>query len=282
MHPYQEALQQSGYDYKLKYTTQPNSKQNRNRQRQITWFNPPFSSNVSTNIGSSFLKLIEKSFPRNNPLRKIFNKNTLKLSYSCMPNIKAIINSNNKRKISKHKEQHQQELQQTQHTQQARNHLDHQQKPQQTNTNMPVKVSKNCNCRNKDTCPLNGECLVSNIIYQATISTADKVDTYVGSTATTFKTRYGNHKLSFNNEKHMNATGLSRHAWNLKKNNIEHSITWKIIQKSNPYTSATKRCNLCTTEKFFIICQPERSTLNKRNELVSACRHRQKFLLENT
>ena len=42
-----------------------------------------------------------------------------------------------------------------------------------------------------------------------------------------------------------------------------------------------KRCNLCLKEKFLIICPPELSTLNKRNELVSSCRHRNKALLRN-
>jgi hypothetical protein len=32
-------------------------------------------------------------------------------------------------------------------------------------------------------------------------------------------------------------------------------------------------------EKYFIICKPKMATLNKRNELVSACRHNKKFLL---
>ena len=33
--------------------------------------------------------------------------------------------------------------------------------------------------------------------------------------------------------------------------------------------------------KFFIICKPEMSTLNSRNELTSCCRHARKFLLKN-
>ena len=39
--------------------------------------------------------------------------------------------------------------------------------------------------------------------------------------------------------------------------------------------------NLCLWEKYFIICKPKMATLNKRNELVSACRHNKKFLLSN-
>ena len=51
--------------------------------------------NVETNIGKRFLKLVKKHFPRNN-FRIIFNKNTIKISYSCMRNISSIIASHNK------------------------------------------------------------------------------------------------------------------------------------------------------------------------------------------
>ena len=52
----------------------------KNRRRNITWFNPPYSQNVSTNIGRRFRTLISKHFPRNSKLSKVFNTNTLKLS----------------------------------------------------------------------------------------------------------------------------------------------------------------------------------------------------------
>ena len=74
-------------------------------------------------------------------------------------------------------------------------------------------------------------------------------------------------------------TELSKHLWQLKEANKEFNITWKILAKAKSYTNLTKRCNLCTTEKFFLICRPHMATLNKRNELVSTCRHRRKFIL---
>ena len=67
----------------------------KNRRRNRTWFNPPYSQNVSTNIGRRFRTLISKHFPRNSKLSKIFNTNTLKLSYSCMPNMAAVISHHN-------------------------------------------------------------------------------------------------------------------------------------------------------------------------------------------
>ena len=56
------------------------------RQRKISWFNPPFSKNVSTNVGAKFLKIIVEKIPED--LRKYFNRNTIKVSYRYMSNIK--------------------------------------------------------------------------------------------------------------------------------------------------------------------------------------------------
>ena len=112
----------------------------------------------------------------------------------------------------------------------------------------------------------------SEVVYQATITTRDKKETYIGLTATQFKARYRNHLMSFRHEKRRNETELSKHLWQLKEANKEFDVTWKILAKAKPYTNLTKRCNLCTTEQHWTV-----ATLNKRNELVSTCRHRRKF-----
>ena len=82
---YQEAQDKSGYDFKLKFEPiTRNKKRKNNRSREITWFNPPFSQNVSTNVGAMFLKLIDTCFPPFHPLAKIINRNTVnKLELSC-------------------------------------------------------------------------------------------------------------------------------------------------------------------------------------------------------
>ena len=73
----------------------------RNHPRNILWYIPPFSKNVKTNVGKCFLSLIDQHFPKSNPLHKIFNRNMLKLSYSCMSNVKTIISNHNKAQINK-------------------------------------------------------------------------------------------------------------------------------------------------------------------------------------
>ena len=93
--PYQKAIDESGYNFKLTYNPEANqtTRNRKNRKRNITWYNPPWDVNVKTNLGKKFLGIVDKCFSQNHPLHKIFNRHTLKLSYSCMPNMKTIIAS---------------------------------------------------------------------------------------------------------------------------------------------------------------------------------------------
>jgi hypothetical protein len=141
--------------------------------------------------------------------------------------------------------------------------------------------SKECNCRKSDECPMSGHCLKESVVYQATVKTKDAVQTYVGLTGNAFKTRYTNHKASFKNKTKKSSTELSKYIWGLKDNNVNYRITWKILKQAKTYSCASNRCNLCLWEKYYIICKPHLATLNKRNELVTACRHASKFLLCN-
>ena len=252
--PYQNALNNSGYDYRLKHNPLPphQNRNKNNRKRNITWYNPPYSKNVKTNIGHHFLKLIDKHFPQNNPLHTILNRNTIKISYSCMPNMKQIISGHNRAILSKHS----------------------------TNNN----DNNNCNCRNPTQCPLNNQCLTKSIVYQAIVTNTNtgKEETYVGLSENTFKTRFTQHKASFNNNNKRNSTKLSQHIWNLKDNSNTYTLKWKILSQCTPYSPNSKKCNLCIKEKYFIICRPKMSSLNNRNELATECRHRKKYLLGNT
>ena len=115
---YEEALKNDGYRINLEYRgrEESNTQKRRNRPRKILWFNPP------NNLGKEFFKLLKRNFPSGSPLHKIFNKNCVKISYSCMPNINGIINKSNIAKLSKEKN----------------------------------KVIAKCNCRDKVRCPLEG------------------------------------------------------------------------------------------------------------------------------
>lgn len=69
-------------------------------------------------------------------------------------------------------------------------------------------------------------------------------------------------------------TELSKHIWNLKDASKTFNTKWKIIKKCKPYSNSSKKCNLCLSEKFTIICKKHLCSLNKRNELASPCPHR--------
>ena len=154
---YEEALTKSGFNDDIIYSPvleSSNSERKNTRKRNVIWFNPPYSMNVETNIGKTFLKLVKKDFPRNNSFHKMFNKNTIK-----MRNISSIIASHNKSILR------------------------------------PKATEYGCNCRNKESCCLQNQCLTSKIIYEATVvnNRDDEKWIYFGASHTTFKERYGNH-----------------------------------------------------------------------------------------
>ena len=109
-----------------------------------------------------------------------------------------------------------------------------------------VTSADNCNCRNKEACPLQNKCMNKDIVYKATISTSNANDTkhYIGMTSSTFKERYRNHIQSFTHKKYSNETDLLKHIWHLKQNKADFTIKWSIIKKSSSYTGGSKRCNL--------------------------------------
>lgn len=122
-------------------------------------------------------------------------------------------------------------------------------------SNINAEEERKCNCPRSTICPLEGECIAKDIVYQATVTCGDKEKTYVGITATTFKSRLANHKASFKTEQKRNSTELYKQAyiWNLKDNNLSYAIKWKILCRAPHYSNVTKRCNLCIAEKFNIL-----------------------------
>ena len=104
------------------------------------------------------MNIVDDEFPAGHPLHKIFNRNTVKISYSCMPNIKQIIDGHNKTKLSQ---------------------------TATTREKAHVTVEREeCPCKSK-------KCLVEFFVYQATVSTNDNSppQTHVGFTENSFKTR---------------------------------------------------------------------------------------------
>ena len=196
------------------------------------------------------LKLIDTCIPPVHPLSKIINRNTIKVSYRCMPNMGQVIAKHNS-KVAKADQ---------------------------------VQTPPGCNCRGGPTkCPVNGSCLTEGVIYEATVTRGDngKKETYTGLTARSFKTRLYEHRQDFNHQKREGTT-LSKFIWKLKQQSVPYKVDWRILMRSQSFNPSTKKCNLCLREKFCIIFRPEGATLNSRSEIFSTCRHRLKPLLANT
>ena len=77
-----------------------------------------------------------------------------------------------------------------------------------------------CNCRNKNGCPLNGNCKLQNVINKCTVSATQtfKQLVYLGIAERNWKQRMYNHRQSFKNKKHKNDTALSSYLWDPKEN----------------------------------------------------------------
>ena len=66
------------------YTTKFVAKWHQKNNTENDSFNPPFSLNVKLNVAKMFLQLVDTHFPPANKLYKIFNRNSVKVSYSCI------------------------------------------------------------------------------------------------------------------------------------------------------------------------------------------------------
>ena len=167
---YETALKNSGHPYELKYSQPVENK--RKRSRQPIYYNPPFSLNVKTNVGAAFLKLVDKHFPKGSKLGKYLNRTKLKVSYCTMINMKKHISRHNAKILRNPTEE---------------------------------KNSTSCNCRVKPNCPLNGNCLEKDVVYQADVDPkiGNQIKTYYGLTEQTFKDRWYNHQHSL---RHLNTT----------------------------------------------------------------------------
>ena len=71
------------------------------------------------------MKLVDKHFPHHHKFNKIFNRNTIKVSYSCMDNMESMIHKHNAKILNP----------------------------------LPENTGNMCSCREKYSCPLNGNCL---------------------------------------------------------------------------------------------------------------------------
>ena len=124
----------------------------------------------------------------------------------------------------------------------------------------------------------------TNIVYKARITSNlknYKEKIYIGISEGKFKLRYANHKKSFVHQKYQKETELSNEFWKIKELNGEPKVTFSIIKKCHPYEPSSAKCYLCLHEKLYILEYKGDNLLNQRSELVSKCRHKNKYKLCN-
>ena len=215
---YNQAVQQSEYDIELKY--QPSNKDDkvkRTRKRNIVRFNPPYKNEVSSNIGKIFFYLLQKHFPPKHRLYKICNRNVIKLSYSCTPNMaSSIVPAHNKTLL-----------------------LNKDDDPARTP----------CNCRNKIKCSMSERCRHKGIVYEAKVECDGSTKIYNSLCETEFKVRFHNHSQSFKHRSKSKATELSKFIWNCKDEGFEPSITWRTVCHASPYQHGSRHCNRLSCRK---------------------------------
>ena len=197
---------------------------------------------VTTRIGQSFLHLIDTHFLKIHTFNKIFSRNKVKVSYSSMQNIKAIINNHN---INI---------------------------PHQNN-----KIKDECNCRNKKYFPLGVKCLLPNLAYQRkTTSTQPNCNgkVYIGVAEKSFKdsTTTPNPLLIKFNQ-------MSKEYLEIKRNNFISKVTWNIVRECAPYNFSKRKCYLCLNEKLETNSYKGNNLLKKRSKLINTCRHLKKHTI---
>ena len=77
----------------------------------------------------------------------------------------------------------------------------------------------------------------------------------------------------------MKDSELSKEVWGLKAKKLNYAIKWRVIKQYPTYNQCSMRCSLCQNEKLAILEHADENLLNKRSEIVSKCRHQNKYLL---
>ena len=138
-------------------------------------------------------------------LSKIFDKNTVKLGFYCMPNISTLNCWGNSKKLKRNK-----------------------------NIEPP-----NCNCIKKENCPLKGRCQIECVVYMTEVlntssNSNDRNDkkVYVDSMQGLFKQRHCDHKSSFKHEMYRHKTSFSNYIWKVKNIfGIDPILKWEIVKR---------------------------------------------------
>ena len=79
--------------------------------------------------------------------------------------------------------------------------------------------------------------------------------------------------------KYQTDTELSNEYWNITSANKTSNISWEILRTHKSCNQSPKRCLLCVNEKLAIALYKDDNMLNKRSDIISNCKHRNKYML---
>ena len=201
--------------------------------------------NVATNVECSFLNLTNKYFPLHHKFSKIFNRNNMKISYSCMPNMKSRINMLNK-KVTKAK---------------------------------PSAQPRTCNCISKSKCPLNNKCLRNRNKIYCGISEI-KFNSRYANLRKSFKNRNYKTDTELSNEiwKLKEQNKNADISWEILEIHQSYNTSTKPCMLCLNKKLAIA---LHAREALLLIFGLEGNMLNKRTEIISKCRDSVKYNLAN-
>ena len=254
---YEQALKNSGFNSTLTYAapsqlkSSQSAKRNRQRKRNITWFNPPFDKKKSpltlVDVFSNFLTYISM-------LDIHITGFSIEILWRCHIVVcqtwdqSSVVISIGSWSLRKRLLPH---------------HVP------ATVINLTTALWKDTHCMG-----------VQSVLYTATISAPNHTEKYYYCLSEPeFKSRYANHKSFLKYPSKRNTTELSKYYWELHDKGVDKKdikVDWRIERQAHKYKCGTRRCDLCLTEKLVIALADKSTMLNKRSEIISACPHRTK------
>ena len=117
---------------------------------------------------------------------------------------------------------------------------------------------------------------------KCTATTCDSKKVFLGLTEGEFKKQsYYDHVRYFRNEFYASSTTLSSYVWEIKnRKNVTAALTWEVLRTAKAYSNITNITFLMPPLMIITYLYPD-ERLNRRSELVTKCRHENKFLLKN-
>ena len=127
------------------------------------------------------------------------------------------------------------------------------------------KIQSSCNCRIKESYPLNGKRLHQCMVYKAEVTTNTAYNEYYGTSEGEFKSRFNNHTRSLRRISYINDTELSKYFWTLKTNRTDYDLKWSIKLYASRYKCGARMCSLCLTEKNCRCSSRLKSSIEQKN-----------------